>query len=101
MLTVFLTLNVLMCNASDCNCSSGYVPKLEDDKMHCVNLTNGKLLPCIPAPFCDCNEDEIRIKWGKIGEACISTYNISSIRVLPCKNKEEWKNFRNKLKEKV
>lgn len=96
-----LILNVIIvCYGNECNCSSGYKARMEDDKLHCVNYNNGKIIPCIPAPHCKCFNGAIKVNWGKNGEFCAVSYNYR-MRIWPCENKEDWKNFRNKLKEKV
>lgn len=95
-----LLIEVMGYSGNDCNCSRGYVAKLEEDQLNCVHLANGKIRQCIPSPHCKCMENAIKVRWGKNAAFCAYGFN-SKTRIWPCENKEDWKTFRNKLKEKV
>lgn len=86
--------------ANDCNCSAGYMARNEDGQLSCVNLRNGKIRQCIPMPHCQCMENAVKVRWGINGIVCAYGF-ANRMKIWPCENKEDWKNFRNKLKEKV
>lgn len=98
--TISIVLGVSFALKDECNCSPGYIPKTEDGKLHCVGLRNGKIISCIPSPHCKCSTGAIKVNWGKNGEICASSY-LNQVKIWQCENKEDWKEFRNKLKANI
>lgn len=100
LIILMLVINILKTNGDDCRCSVGYAPTKADGKSQCFGLNNRRLIPCIPSPHCKCSENAIKVYWGEDGVFCAESFN-NRTRIRPCANKEDWKKFRNKLKEKV